>query len=51
MKAEPKRRRDGYCVVCQKKKAILDAFCSTGCCRQYFGTTEIVVTSTLPKPS
>lgn len=48
MRAEPKPRRDGLCIVCKKKKPVLalDAFCSTVCCRSYFGTALIITTST-----
>jgi len=44
-KTEPKRRADGLCVVCKKKPALLDAFCSTVCCKTYF-ESEYVTTST-----
>ena len=52
-KPEPQPRDDGRCVVCEKKVPLLphhggDAFCSTVCCRAYFGTTLLINTSTKP---
>jgi hypothetical protein len=48
MRPEPKPRRNGLCIVCKKRRPVLslDAFCSTVCCRSYFGTTLVVTTST-----
>jgi hypothetical protein len=51
MKREPDIRRDGRCANPDCRKVIktitrygdADAFCSTGCCRTWFGTD-------LPKP-
>ena len=48
MKPEPKIPKDGKCIVCGKPLVKIkqygtgseDAFCSTGCCRKYFGTEE-----------
>ena len=54
---DPPVRKDGLCVVCKKPRdpaasgkyggaaAALDPFCSTACCREYWGTT-IVATGT-----
>lgn len=46
MVGEPSPRKDGLCVQCQTsevprsatKYADADAFCSSRCCRAYFGT-------------
>ena len=42
MKREPRPRKDGRCIICNKlivvaKPADADAFCSAVCCRDYFG--------------
>ena len=45
MKSEPPIRKDGRCVVCKKlittddRYGEADAFCSSTCCRLYFGTS------------
>ncbi len=56
MKLEPPIPRDGRCAVCKKPLPAIerygagheDAFCSTGCCREYFGTqtaTDVAITA------
>lgn len=45
MKAEPKIPKNGLCIVCKKPLVPIkrygagaeDAFCSTVCCKTYFG--------------
>lgn len=46
MVKEPAIPKDGRCLICKKPLVPIkrygagfeDAFCSTGCCRKYFGT-------------
>lgn len=54
---EPRPRRDGKCVVCKKERPMfpegdkrakiyrvdLDPFCSTQCCKKYYGVGDHVV--------
>ena len=45
--AEPKPRKDGRCVVCNKpittksRYTEQDAFCKASCCKEYFGAQEL----------
>ena len=45
--AEPKPRKDGRCVVCNKpiktksRYSEQDAFCSAAHCKEYFGAQEL----------
>jgi hypothetical protein len=45
---EPAIREDGRCVVCEKPLSTItrygeaDAFCTSRCCRRYFGTSLAV---------
>ena len=44
---EPKPRKDGRCVVCNKpittksRYTEQDAFCKASCCKEYFGAQEL----------
>lgn len=43
-KKEPRVRRDGLCTVCKKERPVvakknLDPFCSSPCCRAWYGTS------------
>ena len=44
---EPKPRKDGRCVVCNKpittksRNTEQDAFCKASCCKEYFGAQEL----------
>jgi hypothetical protein len=55
-KKEPPIPKDSLCVVCKKPLIEIkrygagaeDAFCSTGCCREFFETqtaTDVAITS------
>lgn len=37
---EPQVRADGLCVQCQQREAVGDCFCSTECCRAYYGVAR-----------